>query len=82
MRNGRDPLHIEDNHRQAKRHPVRTKILALIDRDRLRPLAVDVLAADLLAEFPDLKAEDAKPARIAYHLAVLKEAELLPAEGC
>ncbi len=78
----RDPLHIEDDQRQAKRHPVRSKILALIDRDRLRPLEADVLAADLLAEFSDLKAEDVKPASIDYHVKVLKEAELLPAGGC
>ncbi|HKF82061.1 MAG TPA: hypothetical protein VKB23_03760 [Solirubrobacterales bacterium] len=53
-------------------------ILKLFNCNRLRSLKVDVLAADLLTEFPDLKAEDAKPAKIAYHVAVLKDAELLP----
>jgi hypothetical protein len=76
---GRDRNRIEGDQTQATDHPIRLKIVELFTRDPLRPLECDVLAADLLTEFPDLKAKDAKPALIAYHVAVLKDAQLLPA---
>jgi hypothetical protein len=76
---GRDRNRIEADQTEATDHPTRLKIVELFTRNTLRPLECDVLAADLMTEFPDLKAREAKPALIAYHVAVLKDAELLPA---
>jgi hypothetical protein len=76
---GRDRNRITADQTQATDHPVRLRIVELFTRNTLRPLQCDVLAADLLTEFPDLKAKEAKPALIAYHVARLKDAELLPA---
>ncbi|HEX5983239.1 MAG TPA: hypothetical protein VFY69_03440 [Solirubrobacterales bacterium] len=73
-----DRSRITADQTQATEHPVRLKIMELFTRNTLRPLECDVLAADLLTEFPDLKAKDVKPAMIAYHVAVLKDAALLP----
>lgn len=75
---GRDRNRIEADQTKATDHPVRLRIVDLFRRDPLRPLQCDVLAADLLTEFPDLKAKEAKPALIAYHVAVLRDAQLLP----
>lgn len=75
---GRDRNRIEADQTKATDHPTRLRIVELFTRNTLRPLECDVLAADLLTEFPDLKARDAKPALIAYHVAVLKDAMLLP----
>lgn len=81
-RRGRaDRNRIEGDQTQATQHPLRKKIVKLFTRNRLRPLEADVLAADLLSEFPDVKPDDARPAQVAYHVAVLKDAELLPAGG-
>jgi hypothetical protein len=73
---GRDRIRIEADQTQATEHPVRRMIVDLFKRDPLRPLGCDVLAADLLTEFP--KARQARPALVAYHVAVLKDAQLLP----
>jgi hypothetical protein len=70
---------IQPDATKATEHPVRVMIVGLFTRNPLRPLDCEVLAADLLTEFPDLKAREAKPALIAYHVAVLKDAQLLPA---
>jgi hypothetical protein len=75
---GHNRARIEADQTKATEHPTRFKIVELFTRNPLRPLACDELAADLLTEFPDLEAKDAKPALIAYHVAVLKDAELLP----
>lgn len=77
-RYGRDRNRIEGDQTQATQHPVRRMILKLFNRDTWRPLEADVLAADLLTEFPDLEADEAKPGQVAYHVAVLKDADLLP----
>jgi Fe2+ or Zn2+ uptake regulation protein len=58
---------------QARRHPVRTAIMALIRRHTGRPLQAEALAADLAAEFPAIK-----PDLVWYHLAVLRDADLIP----
>jgi hypothetical protein len=75
---GRDRNRIDADQTQATHHPVRVRIVELFTRNQLRPMEADVLSADLLTEFPDLKAKEAKPAQIAYHVAVLKDAQLLP----
>jgi hypothetical protein len=77
-RYGRDRNRIEGDQLQATEHPVRMMIVQLFTRNRLRPMEVNVLVADLLTEFPDLKAEEVRPANVAYHVAVLRDAELLP----
>jgi hypothetical protein len=77
-RYGRDRGRIEADQTKAKSHPIRKKILALFTRDTLRPLDCDLLSADLLAEYPDVKPDEAEPGQINYHLAVLKDAQLLP----
>jgi hypothetical protein len=78
---GSDRNRTEVDQTQATQHPVRKSILKLFKSDPLRPLTADVLMAALLTEFPDLKAEEARLANVAYHIAVLKDAELLPS-GC
>lgn len=75
---GRDRRRIEADQTQATQHPIRVRIVELFTRNRLRPMEAAVLSADLLTEFPDLKANEAKPAQIAYHVAVLRDAQLLP----
>jgi hypothetical protein len=77
-RYGSDRNRIEGDQLQATEHPVRLMIVQLFTRNRLRPMEAAVLAIDLLTEFPDLKAEEVRPANVAYHVAVLKDAELLP----
>lgn len=78
MFHGRDRGRIETDQTQATQHPIRRMIVQLYTRDTWRPLEADVLSADLLASFPDLVAKEARPAQIAYHVAVLKDARLLP----
>jgi len=75
---GRDRNRIEADQTKATEHPTRLRIVELFTRNTFRPLECDLLAADLLSEFPGLKAREAKPALIAYHVAVLKDAQLLP----
>lgn len=75
---GRDRNRIEADQTKATQHPIRLRIVELFTRNPLRPLECEALAADLLTEFPDLTAKEAKPALIAYHVAVLKDARLLP----
>jgi hypothetical protein len=76
---GRDRNRIQADQTKATQHHVRRMIVRLFTRDTWRPLEADVLSVDLLTEFPGLKAEDARPAQVAYHVAVLKDAELIPA---
>jgi hypothetical protein len=59
---------------QALSHPTRLRILELFTRNKDRSLAANDLAADLAADYPYVK-----PGQIAYHVAVLKDAELIPA---
>lgn len=75
---GRDRGRIELGRRQAMAHPTRKRIMELFERDTLRSLKANELFADLLTEFPDLGSTELKPPQVAYHVAVLRDAELLP----
>ena len=59
---------------QALSHPTRLRILELFTRDTDRSLAAEPLTADLASDYPDVKVR-----QVAYHVAVLQDAELLPA---
>jgi Fe2+ or Zn2+ uptake regulation protein len=71
---GRDRGRIEADRTQALAHPMRLRILELFTRNTDRPLAADSLAADLIADFPTVRIR-----QVAYHLAVLQDAKLIPA---
>lgn len=75
---GRDRNRITADQTRAKAHPIRKKILALFTRDTWRPLDCESLAADLVETFPSVKPSEAEPGQINYHVAVLKDAKLLP----
>ena len=70
---GRSRGRIEPDQTQALSHPVRLRILELFTRDRGRSLAAELLAEDLAPDFPKLRI-----AQVAYHVARLKDAQLLP----
>lgn len=78
MFSGRNRDRIELSQKQAMAHPARERIMELFERDRLRSLKADALSADLLSGFPGLNPIDLRPPQVAYHVAVLKDAELLP----
>jgi hypothetical protein len=65
---------IEPDQTQALAHPTRLRIWELFTRNTDRPLAAESMAADLAADFPDVKIR-----QVAYHLAVLQDAQLIPA---
>lgn len=71
---GRDRGRIEVDRTRALAHPMRRRILELFTRNTDRPLAAESFAADLAADFPKVKV-----GQIAYHVAVLKDAQLIPA---
>lgn len=71
---GRDRGRIELHQTQALSHPVRLRILELFTKDQGRTLAAEALAADLIADFPNVKIR-----QVAYHVTVLKDAQLIPA---
>lgn len=75
---GRDRSRIGLSQEQAMAHPARERIMELFERDRLRSLKADVLSADLLSAFPGLNPHDLRLPQVAYHVAVLRDAELLP----
>lgn len=77
---GRDRNRIEADQTKATQHPVRVRIVELFTRNQLRSMEVDILLADLLTEFSDIKPSLARPAQVAYHVAVLKDARLLPTD--
>jgi hypothetical protein len=70
---GRDRGRIEADRTKALSHPMRLCILELFTRDTNRSLEAKPLAEDLAADFPD-----ACIAQVAYHLARLRDAKLLP----
>lgn len=78
MFSGRNRSRIELSQRQAMAHPTRERIMELFERDAGRSLKANDLLADLLTEFPALELGELKPALIAYHVSVLRDAELLP----
>jgi predicted transcriptional regulator len=58
---------------QALAHPIRIRILELFTHDRERALEVGSLAADLGPDF-----SEATLAQVSYHVAVLRDAQLIP----
>jgi hypothetical protein len=79
-----EPALARNRQRQVLSHPVRVAILDLFTFDTGRSLAVDTLLADLteradLAEQHPTAFRDLNAARVRYHLARLKEVDLLPA---
>jgi hypothetical protein len=75
---GRDRRRIEADQTQATDHPIRKLIVRLFTRDTWRPLDCESVSADLIETFPHVDPDDAAPPRIVYHVAVLKDAQLLP----
>jgi hypothetical protein len=71
---GRDRGRIEADQTQALDHPMRLRIMELFTKDTDRKLAAESLAADLVADFPKVQVR-----QVAYHVAVLKDAQLIPA---
>jgi hypothetical protein len=65
---------IEPDQRQALSHPVRRRIFELFTRDTDRPMAAGWLIGDLVGDFPEVKVRN-----VAYHVTVLKDAQLVPA---
>ncbi|HEX6456444.1 MAG TPA: hypothetical protein VF009_07995 [Solirubrobacterales bacterium] len=61
---------------QARRAPMRARILELYEQDRGRSLAPD----DLIDELTENFGVRITKAQVAYHLRWLREAELIPAE--
>lgn len=59
---------------QALSHPLRVAIMALFTRETKRSLQAEALAADLATDFPDVKVK-----QVWYHVAVLRDADLIPA---
>lgn len=59
---------------QALSHPIRLRILELFTRDPNRSLTTATLATVLVADLPGIEVR-----RVAYHLAVLKNAQLIRA---
>ncbi|HEU5063939.1 MAG TPA: helix-turn-helix domain-containing protein [Solirubrobacterales bacterium] len=70
---GRDRGRIIPDQKQALDHPLRLRVLELFAQKPERSLAAESLAADLADRFPDVKIR-----QVAYHVAVLKDARLLP----
>jgi Fe2+ or Zn2+ uptake regulation protein len=54
--------------------PMRVRILELFTRDTDRSMTAEPLAQDLIDYFPE-----ATPKQVNYHLAVLRDARLIPA---
>jgi hypothetical protein len=73
---GRDQGQIETDQRRALAHPVRVYILSLFTEDTDRPLTAEALHADLIEE---REFRDVTVSQVNYHVARLKEAQLLPA---
>lgn len=62
---------------QALSHPVRLGILGLFKKDSARSLAASDLLDDLTAEDPEMFGEFSV-SQVAYHRALLQDAQLLP----
>ena len=61
---------------QALSNPIRIRILELFAADECRPLTAAALAADLAAG--DGRFANVSAAQVGYHLACLRDAELIP----
>lgn len=73
---GRDYGRIETDQKRALAHPVRFHIWSLFTRDTDRPLTAEALHADLLGE---REFRHVTVSQVNYHVARLRDAELLPA---
>lgn len=69
----RDHGQLSADRAQALDHPIRLRILELFSRNTAMPLEVALLAAMLDADFPEVKIRN-----VSYHLAILKDAQLVP----
>ena len=72
---GRDRGRIETDQKRALAHPVRFRIWSLFSEDTDRPLTSAALHADLIEE---RKFRDLTVSQVDYHVARLKDAQLLP----
>jgi hypothetical protein len=72
---GRDRGRIETDQKRALAHPVRFRIWSLFTEDTDRPLTAGALHADLIEE---RKFRDVTVSQVNYHVARLKDAQLLP----
>jgi hypothetical protein len=75
---GRNRGRLETDNLTELAHPVRFWIITLFTQDTDRSLTADSLTADLTNQAPDLG--KLTLAQVAYHVARLQDAALLPAE--
>lgn len=68
----RDHRNLSADRAQALDHPMRLRILELFTRNPALPLEAAPLAAKLDADFPELEIR-----LVAYHVAILKDAQLI-----
>jgi DNA-binding transcriptional ArsR family regulator len=68
------PRKLLDSQKQALNNPIRRKIVELFTADEARPLTAKALAVDLDC-FATVSA-----GQVGYHLARLRDAELIPCE--
>jgi hypothetical protein len=73
---GRDRGRIETDQKRALAHPIRFRIWSLFTDDEHRPLTAGALHADLIREDEFC---EVTVSQVNYHVAVLKDAQLLPA---
>lgn len=74
---GRSRGRVNPDQMQALSHPVRLGILGLFTKDAARSLAASDLLDDLIAEDAETFGEFTV-SQIAYHRALLQDAQLLP----
>jgi hypothetical protein len=72
---GRDRGRIETDQKRALEHPTRFRIWSLFTGDTDRPLTTAALHAELTKE---REFRDVTVGQVNYHVAVLKDAQLLP----
>jgi DNA-binding transcriptional ArsR family regulator len=74
-----DRHRIENDQTRATAHPARVKIMELIAKVPGHTLEAEPLAEALTTTFPALNPDYTRPPQVAYHVARLRDAELLPA---
>lgn len=70
---GRNRSRIIPDQTKALEHPIRLRIVELFRLKPDRSLTAEALAAELVDRFPEVKVR-----QVAYHVAVLQDARLLP----
>jgi len=70
---GRAPRRRRGSQEQALSNPIRRGIVELFTTDEARPLTARALSKDLAARFAHVSA-----GQVGYHLACLRDAELIP----